>query len=65
MQLIVSAVKKRRYQNAAVSVGLLADLFYIVSNDHGRTQNSDFPVLDRKYPFLANLPQKIKFVSLR
>ena len=28
-----------------------AEMFNIVSNDHGRTQKSHFSVLDRKYPF--------------
>ena len=32
--------------------------FNVVSNDHGRTQKCDFPVLDPKYPFCANLVQK-------
>ena len=38
--------------------------FNIVINVHGRTQNCDFLVLGRIYPFLANLVQKIKVVSL-
>ena len=39
-------------------------LFNIVCNDHGRTQRSDFSVLDLKYPSRANLVQNIKTVSL-
>ena len=46
--------------NAVVSAGPCADRFNIVSNDHGRTQKCDFFVLDRKFPFLANLIKKIK-----
>ena len=41
-----------------------AEKFNIVSNDHGRTRKCDFPVSDRKYPFWANLLQKIKIFSL-
>ena len=36
----------------------------LVSDDHERTQKSDFFVLDRKYLFGANLVRKIKIVSL-
>ena len=49
---------------AFVSVDPRAERFIIGSNDHGRTQNYDFSVLDRKYPFFGNLLQKIKVESL-
>ena len=38
--------------------------FNTISNDYERTQNYDFSVLDREYPFWVNLAQKIKVVSL-
>ena len=50
--------------NTVVSVGPRAEKFNIVSNDHGRTQNCDFSVFAWKYPFWANLVQKLKIVSL-
>ena len=34
--------------------------FNIVSNNNGRTQNCDFSVLDRKYPFWPSFIQKSK-----
>ena len=34
--------------------------FNIVSNNHGRTQNCDFSVIDRKYSFGASLVKKSK-----
>ena len=48
-----------------MSDGTRAEMFDIASNDHERTQNYEFFVLDRKYFFWANLVQKIKIVKLR
>ena len=45
-------------------LGPHAEKFSIVRNDHGRTQKCGFSVLDRKYPFWANLFQKMKIFSL-
>ena len=39
--------------------------FDIVSNDHGRTQNYSFSVLDQKYPFCLFLVQNVKTDILR
>ena len=44
-----------------MSVSRCSEKFTIVSNDHGRTQNSNFSVF---YPFWANLVKKIKVFSL-
>ena len=62
-----------------MSVGLRAEKFNIVSNDHGRSQKCNFsilvrkysfwgnlvPVFDRKYPFWANLIPIFKTVCLK
>ena len=57
---VVSAARKKGdIKNVAVSV-LLAEMFNIVINDHGRTQKSDFSFLDQKYTFWASLVQKSK-----
>ena len=37
-------------ENIFVSVGYRVEKFNIISNDHRRTQNCEFSVLDRKYP---------------
>ena len=47
-----------------MSVGPHAERFNIVGNDHGHAEMCDFSVLCQKYPFWANLVQKIKTVSL-
>ena len=47
-----------------VTVGPCAEKFNIVRNDHGRTLKCDFLVLNRKYPFGANLVLENKIVSL-
>ena len=47
-----------------MSVYRHVEKYNIVSNDSGHTQKCDFFILDRKYPFLGNLVQKIKIVSL-
>ena len=43
-----------------MSVRPRAGKFNIVCKDQARTQKYDFSILDRKYPFWANLVQKIK-----
>ena len=63
--LVVSTTRRRR--DIKIPLCRSAPVwkkFNIVSNDHGRTKKCDFPVLDRKYPFRANLVQEIKIVSL-
>ena len=47
-----------------MSVGPRTENFIIVSDDNEHTRKCDFSVLDRKYPFWANLVQKIKTVNL-
>ena len=44
-------------------IELRVEKLNIVSNDQGSTQKCIFFVLNRKYPFSANLVQKIKIVS--
>ena len=43
-----------------MSVGSRAEMFNIVSIDHGRTHKCDFSVFNRKFPFWENLVKKIK-----
>ena len=59
-ELIVSATRMRRFIKIPLSVGPGTEKFNIVRNSHGCTQNCDFFVLDRKYPFRASLAQKSK-----
>ena len=47
-----------------MSVAPRAEKFNVVSKDHGSTQKCDFSDLDGKYPFWANLVQKVKIARL-
>ena len=51
-------------KSRCVCIGLRAEKFNIVNNDHGGRHKCDFSASDRKYPFWTNLVQNIRIVSL-
>ena len=61
---IVSANRRRRHIKILLCLSAPLQKVYMISNNHGQIDKSDFSVLDWKLPSWTNFDQKIKIISL-